>query len=91
VGCILLPYLLCYRSALPNDTSTISSCDSPSSSAAAVALESEVVVNLKRLLLQQSVQHRTDSDKSFCEEQASALQTVPVSIKPEDIAVLKEG
>ena len=31
-------FLLCYCSALPNDTSTISSCDSLSSSAVAVAL-----------------------------------------------------
>jgi hypothetical protein len=39
--------------APPTDSSTTSSCDSPSS-VAAVALESEVVVNLKRILLQQS-------------------------------------
>ena len=62
-----------------------------SCSVAAVALESEVVVNLNDYYYNNPVQDRTDSDKSFCEEQASALQTVPVSIKPEDIAVLKEA
>jgi hypothetical protein len=77
--------------ALPTDSSTISSCDSPSSSVAAVALESDVVVDLNDYYHNNPVQDRTDSDKPFCEEQASALQTVSVGIKAEDIGVLKEG
>jgi hypothetical protein len=77
--------------APPTDSSTISSCDSASSSVAAVALESEVVVNLDNYYHSNPIQDKTDSDKSFCEEQVSTLQTVQVGIKTEDIGVLKEG